>query len=62
MAKNTNICGHYRLFMPQDARQSMSLSGRLGKFHLPNIDDDIGTDVGQTIKLFTQPAQERNSK
>jgi hypothetical protein len=40
----------------------MSLSGRLGKFHLPNIDDDIGTDVGQTIKLFTQPAQERNSK
>jgi hypothetical protein len=24
-------------------------------FYLPNIDDDLNADVGQTMKLFTQP-------
>jgi hypothetical protein len=27
----------------------------LGTLHLPNIGAGIGADVGQTVKLFTQP-------
>lgn len=26
----------------------------MGMFHLPNIGDYVNTDVGQTMKLFTQ--------
>jgi DNA-binding transcriptional regulator YiaG len=33
----------------------------LGKFHLPNIGDDLDADVGQAMTLFTQPTSYSNS-